>query len=176
MNSKLARMQQLPRHTVGEFLRVLACVIALAATGSTSVTAQESADRPIAVDPATLKFEKIPNAPACATSAAVRGDPNKGPSVLLQKLSAGCRAPWHWHTPNEQVMMVSGSGQFEMKGAKPLQLVPGAYVFLPSHHVHRISCSSDCVLFVASDTTFDIHYVDEAGKEISADEALKGLK
>jgi hypothetical protein len=44
---------------------------------------------------------------------------------------------------------------------------------MPSHHVHQARCSRTCAFFSISDATFDIHYVDDAGKEISMDEALK---
>ena len=126
----------------------------------------------ITMAPGTLKFSTPPGVPSCATVAVLRGDPTKGPSVVMQRTTAGCRIPWHWHTPNEEVMVVKGGGMLEMKDGLPLRLQPGAYAFLPGHHVHRASCVTACTLFVSSDGVFDIHYVDETGKEISADEAL----
>ncbi len=147
-------------------LLTLLCVV-------TPTAAQESAHQPIAVDPTTVEFAPVPNGIPCATASAVEGDPALGPAVLMFKFTSGCKVPWHWHTPNERVTFVSGAGQFEMKGGKPLQLRPGAYVFLPSRHVHRMTCLSECVLFAAADGIFDIHWVDETGKEISVEEALK---
>ncbi len=57
-----------------------------------------------------------------------------------------------------------------MGDAKPITLLVGSYSQLPSHHVHRFRCVSkvDCVLFLAADGPFDIHYVDPHGKEIPA--------
>jgi hypothetical protein len=43
---------------------------------------------------------------------------------------------------------------------------------MPSGHVHRARCTQACKLFVYSDAAFDIRYVDAAGREISAEEAL----
>ena len=126
----------------------------------------------IAVDPATLEFSTPPGLPTCARAAPLRGDPRTGPSVLLVKLGAGCRIPWHWHTANEQVMFVSGSGTLEMKGEKSLHTRPGAYAFLPGHHIHRVSCSSPCTIFNVADGPFDIHYVDDVGNEIDPPRAL----
>jgi len=60
-----------------------------------------------------------------------------------------------------------------MKGEMAVALRPGGYGFAPSHHVNRFSCSSPCMAYLHSDSAFDIHYVDETGKEISLDEALK---
>jgi quercetin dioxygenase-like cupin family protein len=127
----------------------------------------------ITVEQPNLKFAPIAGAPACAKAAPARGDPAKGASVLLIKLAEGCRVPWHWHTANEQLMVVSGSGTLEMKDGKKLRLRAGSYASLPAKHVHQATCSEACTFFNSADGVFDIHYVDEAGKEITPDEALK---
>jgi hypothetical protein len=44
---------------------------------------------------------------------------------------------------------------------------------MPSKHVHRFTCTQACTLYVYSDAAFDIHYVDDQGKEIPSEEALK---
>ena len=93
---------------------------------------------------------------------------------MLLKLASGCRVPWHWHTANETLVVISGRGSLAMKDSpRPLPFVPGAYASLPSHHVHQASCSSACLLFNTADAAFDVHYVDAKGEEISADQALK---
>lgn len=127
----------------------------------------------ITAEQQNLKFASLPGAPSCAKVAAVRGDPAKGASVVLIKLANGCRVPWHWHTANEQLMVVSGSGSLEMKGGKKLRLRAGSYASLPGRQVHEATCAETCLFFNSSDGVFDIHYVDDAGKEITSDEALK---
>ena len=117
-------------------------------------------------------FAPVPGMPSCMTGAVQSGDPAKGPSVMLGKGTAGCLVPWHWHTPTEHVMMVSGSAKLEMKDGKSSSLGPGDYAMLPSKHVHQFTCTSACTLFVSSDAAFDIHYVDAAGKEIPPEKAL----
>jgi quercetin dioxygenase-like cupin family protein len=94
--------------------------------------------------------------------------------VILIKGKAGCVVPWHWHTPTEHVMIVSGSAKVEMKdnGSSAL-LGPGGYAMMPSKHVHQFTCSSACSAFIHSDGAFDIHYVNADGGEVSPDEALK---
>lgn len=121
-------------------------------------------------------FAALPGLPSCMTGAVQSGDPSKGPSVILAKASPGCLIPWHWHTPVEQVMVVSGSIKLEMKNGKTAVLGPGAYAMLPSKHVHQATCSSACTLFVSSDTVFDIHYVDAGGQEIPVEKALGTTK
>jgi quercetin dioxygenase-like cupin family protein len=127
----------------------------------------------LTADAQSAKFGPIPGAPSCATSAAVRGDPAKGPSVMLIKLASGCRVPWHWHSANEQLMVVSGTGTLEMKEGKRLTLHAGTYAALPNHQVHQAVCSSNCMFFNSTDGVFDLHYVDASGNEISSEEALK---
>lgn len=126
----------------------------------------------VTANAAGLKYVNFPGFPTCATGAVESGDPMHGPSVILLKATAGCKIPWHWHTPNEHVMMVSGAGKLEMKDGKPALLRAGGYAFFPSRHVHQFSCAGPCTAFVSADGIFDIHYVDKDGKEISPDQAL----
>jgi quercetin dioxygenase-like cupin family protein len=127
----------------------------------------------ITVDAQGMKFAPVPGMPGCATVAILRGNPRREASVVLVKLAGGSRVPWHWHTANEQLLVVSGVGVLDMKEGKPLAFRPGAYASLPSHHVHQARCSRTCLFFSIADDAFDIHYVDNEGNEIPEDEALK---
>jgi quercetin dioxygenase-like cupin family protein len=115
--------------------------------------------------------------PSCVTLAVESGDPHKGASIIVFKGTAGCIIPWHWHTPTEHVMIVSGSAKVEMKdGGATAVLGAGGYAMMPSKHVHQFTCTSACTAFLSSDSAFDIHYVDAAGKEIGPDAALQKKK
>ena len=103
----------------------------------------------------------------------LRGNPRTEASVVFVKLASGCSVPWHWHTANEEIIVVSGAGTLDMKYGKPLAFQPGAYASLPNHHVHRARCVTTCVFTSIADGAFDIHYVDDAGAEISEGQALK---
>lgn len=148
----------------------------LAGTSPTSVQAQE--DKPLVNLAASAKFGPAPNAPACFTIAVERGDPGSGPSVILARFAPACSAPFHWHTPSETAMMVSGSLEIQMKDDKPLVARRGDFAYLPSRHVHRATCvgTAPCLVFLSADGPFDIHWVDGAGQEISLDAALQGAK
>ena len=61
---------------------------------------------------AMMKLTTIPPLPVCAKGSVQSGDPSKGPSVIFAKATTGCTIPWHWHTPNEHVMIVSGTARF----------------------------------------------------------------
>jgi len=123
------------------------------------------------------KFTAVPGLPSCFIQAVETGDPTKGASVIVFKGKAGCMVPWHWHTPTEQIMIVSGSAKVEMKdpGSSAL-LGPGGYAMMAGKHVHQFTCTSACVAFVSSDAAFDIHYLDGDGKEIAPDVALAKKK
>jgi quercetin dioxygenase-like cupin family protein len=144
----------------------------------TSLLAQESFDHPVVKLAATAQLASVANVPECITAVANRGNPDNGPTFFFTRTTPGCIAPWHWHTPNEQVMMVSGIFRMEMQGEKPVLLRRGDFAIMPAHHVGRFTCISSvpCVSFVYSDGAFDIHYVDKSGKEISPGEALKAAR
>ena len=155
--------------------RIGALLMMLATVAAVEIPAPAHGTEPgpmIAMNPQTLKFMPIPRMPACASAAILRGDPRSGPAWVLLKLASGCRVPSHWHTPNEELVVISGRGTLEMKDGPPLQFVPGAYASLPSHHFHQASCVRTCLLFNSADGSFDIHYVDASGDEISLDKAM----
>src|SRR5437868_15317340 len=68
--------------------------------------------------------------------------PSKGNAVLLLKAQTGCMVPWHWHTPVESLMMVSGRAKVEMKDGDPVTLRPGDFVYLTAKHVHQFTCQA----------------------------------
>ena len=99
----------------------------------------------------------------------------KGASVLLLKLKTGCVVPWHWHTANENLMMVSGKGKAEMKSGGAHTMAMGDYLYLAGKQVHHFTCVSSCLVFDVIDGAFDIHYVGSDGKEIPVEQALKPM-
>ena len=156
----------------------LAGVVLLAVSTVQPIHAQEQMPHHAS---AAVKFAPIAGLPPCLTGAVKRGDPSKESFVVLAKVTAGCKIPWHWHTATEELMVVAGRAKVEMreaerKEASPATLGSGDYIHLPSKHVHQFTCQSVCKLFITSDRAFDIHYVDAAGKEIPQDEALKPAK
>lgn len=137
-------------------------------------SAQESPDAAIVSKGMSLKFASVPDLPDCVSLAALKGDPGKGPSVIEMKFTPGCVVPWHWHTPSESAIPLSGLLEISMKGDKPVLLTNGDYGYLPSKHVHQAKCtgSKPCAAIFILDAPIDIHYVDKSGSEIPADQAL----
>jgi quercetin dioxygenase-like cupin family protein len=142
------------------------------------LAAQGTEEKSIVASAVSAKFGTVPNAPQCFTVAVERGDPGKGSSVLLANFAPGCVAPFHWHTPSETAMIVSGSLEVQMKDDKAFVARHGDFAYLPGHHVHRATClgSNPCRVFLSSDAAFDIHWVDASGQEIPLETALKNAK
>ncbi len=115
----------------------------------------------------------MPGTPDCFVMATEQGDPSKEASILKMKGSAGCAVPWHWHPATENIMMVSGTAETQVKDEKPTQLGPGSFLSVPPKHVMNFACVLECTLFVYTDGPFAVHYVDEAGNEISPTAALQ---
>lgn len=115
----------------------------------------------------------MPGTPECFVMAAQQGEPGKEASILKMKGGSGCSVPWHWHPSTESIMMVSGTAHTAIKNEQPVQLAAGSFLSVPPKHVMNFVCVRECTLFVYTDGPFAIHYVDDAGKEITPDEALK---
>ncbi len=124
------------------------------------------------VSPATTKFAGMAGLPSCVTLSVLHGDPTKGASVILLKFAPGCSIPWHWHTADETLIMVSGTGSAQMKDGTPMAMKAGDYIRLAAKGIHRFSAKSAVYLYDMPDGAFDIHYVDPAGNEIPPDKAL----
>lgn len=124
--------------------------------------------------PADAAFLAMPGVPKCTTIAPLHGDMSKGPVTLMVRMTAGCMVPYHWHTPSEELVILQGAPLAQMRGQRPVMLKVGSYSQLPSGHIHRFRCTSkvDCLIFMAADATFDIHFADDNGKEISTEAAL----
>jgi len=143
--------------------------------GATPAPSQESPTKPAVHKLATTHLAVPPNFPKCGLGAVEHGDPKTGPAVLFRKLPPGCVVPWHWHSPNEHILMASGTLELQPKGEKAALLHSGDYALMPARHVHMVQAvgSTPSTFFLYSESAFDIHYVDDAGNEIPLEAALK---
>jgi len=151
-------------------ISLLFCASALACA------AQSTGPQPKIENAGDMKFAPFPNLPTCFTGAVEHGDPGTGPATFFIKGTKGCKVPMHFHSVTEQLMMVNGTAQIQMKGDAPRILKGGAFVITPSRHPHLLTCTSACEFYVVSDGPFDIHYVDDGGTEISFEQAVKPAK
>src|ERR1035438_5392516 len=124
--------------------RLVGCLlfVVLASALITPLVAQSPDQMPYAAL-ASSKFMTLPVLPSCMTISAQRGDPMKGAAVLLLKVKSGCVVPWHWHTANENLMMVSGRGKAEMKSGGTHTMAMGDYLYLAGKQVHQFTRSEE---------------------------------
>jgi len=154
-------------------MRLIGCGTVFALLPLVLVGTQAQAPLPQA--PAVHKLATTLRGSGCSEAGIETGDPTKGPSIIVEKFARGCAIPWHWHTPNEHVMMVSGTFRFEIQGEASVQVNPGDFVFIPSHHTSQTTClgPDPCINFLYTDAPADMHFVDETGSEISSEQAQK---
>jgi mannose-6-phosphate isomerase-like protein (cupin superfamily) len=96
----------------------------------------------------------------CLSSALEAGDAKTGPSTWVLRAPNGCVVPWHTHTAEEQLIIVSGSIVAEMLDHAPTQLGPGGFAMMGSHMPHQFTCrsKSGCLMFITFDGAYDIKW------------------
>jgi len=97
----------------------------------------------------------------CLKSALENGDPDSGPSTYLLKASAGCRVAPHYHTAEEQLIVIQGSVLTGMNGMHSVTLTAGGIAVMPAKAVHWFRCSGKdpCLMAVTFNQKYDIVWV-----------------
>ena len=108
---------------------------------------------------AAVPFARDPDVP-CLASAIESGDASKGPSTWILRAPVGCVVPWHSHTAQEQLFVVSGDVKAEMSGHPPTQFGPGGFAMMGGRMAHQFTCQGTeaCVMFIAFDGPYDIKW------------------
>ena len=96
----------------------------------------------------------------CLSSALETGDPAKGPSTFVLKAPPGCIVPWHFHTAQEQAIVIRGQVKMEMTGHTSMQLGPGGFAMMQGKVPHQFACEgkTPCVIIVVFDGIYDIFW------------------
>jgi quercetin dioxygenase-like cupin family protein len=99
--------------------------------------------------------------PECLVDALENGDPDTGPSTFIMKATEGCVVPAHYHTAEEQLIVVRGEVLTGMEGMSEGTLGPGGFAMMPGKAVHWFTCKSKdgCLMFVTFDRKYDIVWV-----------------
>src|SRR5713226_3020817 len=125
------KMNAISGRTAKMLLGFAPLVILLAAVGPSlrgqGQTAAHGIVTPLAS--ASLVFD---GEPACLKVARENGDPDKGASTFLLEAPSGCVVPAHYHTAEEQLMVVRGHVRCRMDGMAESTLGPGGFAMMPS--------------------------------------------
>ena len=108
---------------------------------------------------ASVKF--VPDSDVkCLLSAIETGNPTTGRSTLILKAPSRCVVPWHSHTAEEQLIVITGNVISEMLDHKPARLGPGGFAVMGSRMPHQFTCLArhGCLMIVAFDGQYDIFW------------------
>ena len=96
----------------------------------------------------------------CLSSAVETGDPATGRSTMILKASRGCVVPWHFHTAEEQLIIISGTVLAEMVHHPSTRLGSGGFAVMGGRMPHQFTCQgkSACLMFVTFDRAYDIYW------------------
>jgi quercetin dioxygenase-like cupin family protein len=136
-----------PEARLGTLLATAMIVAGLAVPAS----AEESAFIRTA-DSSQLEWGPCPPfMPVGCSLAVLHGDPAKPAADVFFKLPAGTTVPFHWHSSEERMILVSGEIEAVYEGQDPVVMKAGTYAYGPPRREHNATCVSDedCVLFIA---------------------------
>ena len=159
----MEKMNGISGRTAKSLFGVLALMALLVALAPSSRGQEQISKRGI-VTPfasANLVFD---GEPACLKVARENGDPDKGASTFLLEAPPGCVVPAHYHTAEEQLMVVQGDVLTGMDGMAEATISPGGFAMMPSKAMHWFTCKSKntCLMFVTFDRMYDIVWAKQA--------------
>jgi quercetin dioxygenase-like cupin family protein len=135
---------------------VAAIVLFISATsGFHSEVSGHGATKPVS----TIRFTQDTDI-KCLEYAVETVNPDAGPSTHILNFPKACAFPWHYHTAEEQMMVVQGVVSVQMDHSGAVSLGSGGFAVMPSKMPHRFSCVSDddCRVFVHFDRVYDIFW------------------
>lgn len=151
-----ARSKVTPQHQgANRWIASAALILAIA------LTASAQAPKPGVVRPLSdVKFPQDDD-PKCLQFSLENGDLKTGPSTAIMKAAPGCVVPPHYHTAEEQLIIVRGNVSTGMEGKQDTVLGPGGFAMMPSKQVHWFTCTAkeECLMFVTFDRAYDIVWV-----------------
>ena len=153
----MKKMNAISGRTTKMLLGFAPLAILLVAVGASSRGQGQISPRGIVTPLSSAKLV-FDGEPACLKVARENGDPDKGASTFLLEAPSGCVVPPHYHTAEEQLIVVRGDVLTGMDGMAEATLGPGGFAMMPSKAMHWFTCQSKgaCLMFVTFDRTYDI--------------------
>jgi quercetin dioxygenase-like cupin family protein len=135
----------------------LACVCLLLAGTLSAQAPLSSGKTGVVRQLADVKFP-AGDGPDCLQFFLENGDMKTGPSTAIMKAAPKCVVPPHYHTAEEQLIIVKGFVSTGMEGMKDAVLGPGGFAMMPSKAPHWFTCTDreECLMFVTFDRAYDI--------------------
>jgi quercetin dioxygenase-like cupin family protein len=146
------------RSTARKLLRVAPFTLVLLFV--IGVGSAQAPHRGVARQVSALKLE-TDGQPSCLLGALENGDPDTGSSTFLLKAPPNCVVPAHYHTAEEQLIVVRGEVSTGMEGMSDTVLSAGGFAMMPGKAVHWFTCTAkaECLMFVTFDRKYDIVWI-----------------
>jgi quercetin dioxygenase-like cupin family protein len=134
-----------------------ACLCLLLAVTLTAQAPESGAKSGIVRQLADVKFPPG-EGPDCLQFVLENGDLKTGPTTAVMKATPKCVVPPHYHTAEEQLIIVKGYVSTGMEGMQDTVLGPGGFAMMPSKAPHWFTCTAkeECLMFVTFDRAYDI--------------------
>jgi quercetin dioxygenase-like cupin family protein len=145
-------------HRLARTIYLLLASLCLLLAATLSAQAPESGSKTgIARQLADVKFPPG-EGPDCLQFFLENGDMKTGPSTAIMKAAPKCVVPPHYHTAEEQLIIVKGYVSTGMEGMKDTVLGPGGFAMMPGKAPHWFTCTAreECLMFVTFDRAYDI--------------------
>jgi quercetin dioxygenase-like cupin family protein len=143
-----------PARTVYLFLACLGLLLAVTLSAQAPKSGAKSG---IVRQLSDVKFP-AGEGPACLQFFLENGDMETGPSTAIMKAAPKCVVPPHYHSAEEQLIIVKGNVSTGMEGMQDTVLGPGGFAMMPSKQPHWFTCTvkEECLMFVTFDRAYDI--------------------
>jgi quercetin dioxygenase-like cupin family protein len=163
----IERFLSMPSRRISLVAFGAAAILTLAIAGGARLAAQTATPASAAKHGIVRRMADVKFAPdddvKCLNGVVENGDPATGPSTFVLKATSGCVVAPHYHTAEEQLIVVRGDVLTGMHGMKETLLEPGGFAMMPGKETHWFTCMSKegCLMFVTFDRTYDIVWVQD---------------
>lgn len=141
-------------------------LLLLAALAVFAIAIPAAADDKFVAHPLGFKWDEKPAfLPKGAKIATLSGDPSKAaPFAVMIKFPANYKLPAHWHSQDQQFLIVSGR-MYVGKGDKPEVSATetakaGSYFYMPAKTHYYVYTRTNCMFEVHGMGPLDFNYVD----------------
>jgi quercetin dioxygenase-like cupin family protein len=131
------------------------------------MSAAQQAKQGVVKPLAEVKFDPDDDV-KCLHGVVENGNPDTGPSTFLLKATPGCVVAPHYHSAEEQLIVVNGDVSTGMQGMRDTVLSAGGFAMMPGKMTHWFTCTNGskdgCLMFVRFDQKYDIVWVKDEKK------------
>jgi quercetin dioxygenase-like cupin family protein len=147
-----------PNRSAHKAYLFLVCGVLLVLAVTLSAQVPNSGPKPGVVRQLSEVKFPLGDGPDCLQFFLETGDLKTGPSTAIMKAAPKCVIPPHYHTAEEQLIIVKGDVSTGMQGMQDTVLGPGGFAMMPSKQPHWFTCTAkeECLMFVTFDRAYDI--------------------